>query len=394
MTKKNKMIFISKLVFFTEDNELIEENLKFADLFYEEDIYLRIVARKSTVNILQNKIPKEYKDKIKLLDRSSETKEKIKVLKKKGALFGMIGIVQEDAIFAFNCKIPLFNPERLNIGRVVISDKVKKYGLPIIEFQDVIDCLKAFEIHKENYFHMCFENNFSVISLNNANTHYRPEKEARVKQIFETNLKGDKSIRDQRILLLLLFHLINEVTTNPYFDKIDYWGTFPSSKPDNTVTSVSFLKEAVRVLIDGKPRRGPEILIRQMPMKSKHNSSSTLRLINKSDKDFDTLIVNPALVDKIKGKVVCIIDDYITNGYSAESAKHLLFNAGAKEVVFLSFGKFGRKYHSTNYEIKGDVSKRYNYQFVDEIPYGDTFKGVKYYNLDNDLEILDFADLV
>ncbi|MGE7236723.1 phosphoribosyltransferase, partial [Bacillus paranthracis] len=112
MTKKNKMIFISKLVFFTEDNELIEENLKFADLFYEKDIYLRIVARKSTINILQNKIPKEYKDKIKLLDRSSETKDKIKVLKKKGALFGMIGIVQEDAIFAFNCKIPLFNPER------------------------------------------------------------------------------------------------------------------------------------------------------------------------------------------------------------------------------------------------------------------------------------------
>lgn len=134
-------------------------------------------------------------------------------------------------------------------------------------------------------------------------------------------------------------------------------GDFPSSKPDNTVTSVSFLKEALRVLIDGKPRRGPEILIRQMPMRSKHNSSSTLRLINKSDKDFDTLIVNPALVDKIKGKVICIIDDYITNGYSAESAKHLLFAAGAKEVIFLSFGKFGRKYHSTNYQIKGDVSK-------------------------------------
>ncbi|WP_223268701.1 phosphoribosyltransferase [Bacillus toyonensis] len=394
MTKKNKMIFLSKLVFFTEDNELIEENLKVADLFYEEDIFLAIIARQPTINILKNKIPKEYENKIKLLNRSPETKDKIKGLKKKGALFGLIGIVKEDAIFSFNCKIPLFNPEKLISGGVVISDKVKKYGLPIIEFQNVVDCLKAFEIHKGNYFHMIFENNFSVISLNNANRYYRPEEEVRVKQIFETNLKGDKSGRDQRILLLLLFHLINEVTTNPYFDKVDYWGTFPSSTPDNTATSVSFLKEAVRVLIDGKPRKGPEILIRQMPMKSKHNSSGTLRLTNKSDKDFDTLIVNPNLIDKIKGKVICIIDDYITNGYSAEAAKHLLFAAGAKEVIFLSFGKFGRKYHWTNYEIKGDVSKIYSYQFINEFPYGDTFRGIEYYNSDNDLEILNFADLV
>lgn len=394
MTKKNKMIFISKLVFFTENNELIEENLKFADLFYEEDIYLRIIARKHTINILEKKIPIKYKNKIKLIDRGPKTKGIIKDLKKKGALFGLIGIVKEDAIFAFNCKIPLFNPEKLISGRVVISDKVKKYGLPIIEFQNVVDCLKAFDIHKGNYFHMCFKNNFSVISLNNANRYYRPEEEVRVKQIFETNLKGDKSVIDQRILLLLLFHLISEVTTNPYFDRIDYWGTFPSSKPDNTVTSVSFLKEAVRVLIGGKPTKGPEILIRQMPMKSKHDSSGTLRLINKSDKDFDTLIVNPALIDEIKGKVICIIDDYITNGYSAEAAKHLLFAAGAKEVIFLSFGKFGRKYHSTNYEIKGNVSKMYTYHFVGEIPHGDTYKELNFYNLDNDLEILDFADLV
>lgn len=394
MTKKNKMIFISKLVFFTEDNELIEESLKIADLFDNEDVYLAIIARQATINILKNKIPKEYKDKIKLVNRSTQTKDKIKDLKEKDAIFGLIGIVEDDAIFSFNCKIPLFNPERLSSGRVVISDKVKKYGLPIIEFQNVIDCLKAFEIHKENYFQINFENNFSIISLNNANTYYRPEEEARVKQIFETNLKGDKSVRDQRILLLLLFHLINEVTTNLYFDKVDYWGTFPSSNPQNTVTSISFLKEAVRVLINGGPRNGPELLIRQSSMKSKHSSGAALRLTNKSDKDFDTLIVNPTLIKKIKGKVICIIDDYITNGYSAEAAKHLLFAAGAKEVIFLSFGKFGKKYYSTNYEIKGNVSMTYSYEFVDEILHGDTFGGEKSYNSDNDIEILNFTDLV
>lgn len=387
------MVFVSKLVFFTEENELIEGNLQIADLFDSQDIYLAIVARQSTINILKSKIPKEYAGKIKLINRGSQNKEKIRDLKEKGAIFGMIGVVEDDAIFSFNCKIPLFNPERLSSGGIIVSDKIKKYGLPIIEFQNVIDCLKSFEIHKDNYFQMFFENNFSVISLNNANTYYRPEEEARIKGIFETNLKGDSSTRDQRILLLLLFHLISEVTTNEYFEKIDYWGTFPSSNPDNKDTSVSFLKEAVRVLINGGPRTGPELLIRHSYMQSKHSSGAS-RLTNKSDRDFDTLIVNPSLTNKIKGKVICIIDDYITNGYSAESAKHLLFAAGAKEVVFISIGKFGKKYYSTNYEIKGDVSNTYSYQFVNETLYTESYNGINYYNSDNDSEILNFSDLV
>lgn len=394
MTKKNRLVLISKLVFFTEENELIEENLKIADLFEKENVLLAITARQATINILKNEIPKEYENKVLFINRGSQNVEKIKGFKKKGAIFGLIGIVEEDAIFSFKCKIPLFNPEAMSKERVIISDKVKKYGLPIAEFQNVIDCLKVFEIHKDNYFHIGFDDNFSVISLNNANTNYRPEEETRVKQIFETNLKGNKSSIDQRILLLLLFHLINEVTTNSYFDKVDYWGTFPSSNPSNTATSVSFIKEAVRVLINGGPRTGPEILIRTTPMKSKHSSGSAVRLTNKSDKDFETLIVNPILVDKIKGKVICIIDDYITNGYSAESAKHLLLAAGAEEVIFLSFGKFGKKYYSTNYEIEGNVSETYSYQFLDESLYRDSYNGEKFYNSTNDLEILNFADLV
>ena len=100
MTKKNKMTFISKLVFFTEENELIKKNLRIADLFYEEGIYLAIIARHTTINILKNKIPREYEDKIILVNRNFQTKDKIKNLKEKGAIFALIGIVEEDAVGA------------------------------------------------------------------------------------------------------------------------------------------------------------------------------------------------------------------------------------------------------------------------------------------------------
>ncbi|MEB9405651.1 phosphoribosyltransferase [Bacillus cereus] len=393
MSKKNKMVFMSKLFLFTSKNELIEKNLKIIDLFVDQGVPVMIVAKQATINVLQTKIPQEYKKKLGFINRSSDTEEKIIELKEKGIIFGVLGIVDNDAIFSFHCKIPLFNSEHLINERVTISDKVKKYGLPIIEFQNVIDCLKAFNVHQDNYFQILFDETFSVISLNNANTYWRPAEEARIKEIFETNLKGTKSSRDQRILLILLFHLINEVTINKYFKDVDFWGTFPSSNPDNTDTSVSFLKEAVRVLVNGGPRTGPEILIRHSSMQSKHNSG-TSRLVNKSHVDFETLIINPVLKDRIKGKVICIIDDYVTNGYSAESAKHLLLNAGAKQVIFLSIGKFGTKYYSTDYKLNGNLSGEYSYEFIGEKVIQKMFNEKNTYNMNNDKEILEFSNLV
>ncbi|MCJ1761403.1 phosphoribosyltransferase [Mammaliicoccus sciuri] len=391
MTKKKKIILISKLLFFTENNELIEANLRIADLFYKHDVSLVILARPTTIYKLKSEIPNDYQDKIKFINRNDrQIKDKIKENKRKDIIFALIGVVEEDAIFSFNCKIPLFNPEKLISEELIVSEKVKKYGLPFVKFKNVIDCLKAYEIHEENYFNIPFNHKFSVISLNNANTYYRPENEERIKKIFETNLKSEAAQRNQRILLILLFHFINEVTTNPYYEEVKYWGTFPSSNPDNKDTSVSFLKESVRHILNGKPTNGPELLIRHKAMKSKHSNCVSERIENKSNKDFETLIVNPELVNKIKGQVVCIIDDYITNGYSAEAAKHLLLAAGVKKVIFLSFGKFGRKYYLTNYDINGDVSSGYSYNFIDE----ELFDGNEIYNSNNDFEILKFDELV
>ncbi|MGX5162121.1 hypothetical protein ACV8KG_13590, partial [Staphylococcus aureus] len=77
MTKKNKSILISKLLFFTENNKLIEENLRIADLFYEHDIALGILARSTTINILRSKIPTDYQEKINFLSRDDKNKKDV-----------------------------------------------------------------------------------------------------------------------------------------------------------------------------------------------------------------------------------------------------------------------------------------------------------------------------
>src|SRR5699024_12511482 len=132
-----------------------------ADKFYENEVKLTVVAQKSTIRKLNPLIPESYKEKRGMIDRGSDSKNKVKALKEKGASMGMMGIVDQDAIFSFNCKIPLFNPEQVSSGRVEISEKVSNYGLPIIEFQNVIDCLKSYEIHKDINFKFFLINKFT-----------------------------------------------------------------------------------------------------------------------------------------------------------------------------------------------------------------------------------------
>lgn len=395
----NKLVILSKLVLFSEDNIFYSNNLYIVDDFIKENIEVAILASSHTIKTLKNQIPNLYIETIKFYPRENNgLKTEINRLSKNGFLISVLGCVDQDALFAFHCKIPLFNPQIMVGNALVIETKVSSYGLPISNFQDIIDCYKAFDINKNNYFRFDENENFSVISINNANTFgaNRDKEEIRIKRIFETNLKANKGNYEQKILLYLLFQLINKVLSDKMFDSVDFWGTFPSSKVSNIETSASFLKEAIRVIVGGKPRSSngkvPEIFIRHDNMQSKHTNQN--RLTNKCDRDFDTLILNPLLKDKIQGKCICIIDDYITNGYSAEATKHILLQAGVQRVIFLSMGKFGTKYFKTNYTLIGDVSKpNYDHSFLGENQLEEYSTEVSY-NFYNDIGILDFREIL
>ena len=150
-------------------------------------------------------------------------------------------------------------------------------------------------------------------------------------------------------------------------------------------------------MVKGLPRATPpneakNILIRHTDREKKHHSSTTTRRQDKCQSDFDTLIVNPGLVDKIRGKEVCIIDDYITKGYSAEATKHLLLAAGASKVIFLSLGKFGSEYFTTEYEIEGDLKKPgYYYNFINESSIN---QHGQYFDRTNKTEIIELYELI
>lgn len=388
LSKIQKLVLASKFVFFDENDNLIEANLKEINRFLDNNIYIAVLASDQTISRLKEKLPEEYRDKLRFISRNRENKDKIKKFKNEGRLIAMLGVVNADAFYSFNCKLPIFNPENIIKNKNSIGEKIKEYGLPIASLEDVLKCMITYDIHKDNYFEYDSGDHFNVISLNSANTYYKSEDEVKIKEIFKTNLKADIHTREHRVLLILLFHLMNELTKNHKYNEVNFWGTFPSADSNNTDTSISFIKEAIRVIVNGKPQKGAEILIRHTSMKPKKMNNN--RSVIKCQADFDTLMVNPDLIDKINGKTVCIIDDYITKGYSAEATKHLLFEAGVEKVIFISVGKFGKDYFDTDYQLDGDITASYNFNFINEVNIGSESR----YNSHNDKEILEFLNII
>lgn len=281
----------------------------------------------------------------------------------------IIGCVQEDAEIAFNFKRMLFHPTWIKD----CSQKIKDYGHPVSSIESLIRATEIMAIHKSNYFTMDKSEQFIVTSIFNGNTfgNYVSNDEKAIREIFHMVLKKDK----KRGFTELYYHIISELLTNPIYKSVDYWGVFPSSKKDKKNQFMEFIKERTRLIYGKKIKEN--VFVRYSDMPAKKDSKNT-RLFFKSSKDFETLEINPNLTKNpknyIKGKTICILDDYVTNGYSAEAAKHILLNAGAKKVIFLSIGKYGNKYFDTNYQLTSDkksmYTRDYTFEYLNEQQHG------------------------
>jgi len=85
-------------------------------------------------------------------------------------------------------------------------------------------------------------------------------------------------------------------------------------------------------------------------------------------KHFRSIRVNEKYKGKLKGRVVCVFDDYLTHGNTFEALRNLLIKCKVKKIIFVSIGKFKRSYESQyiqkSFSIEGDVySECYTAEF-------------------------------
>ena len=161
------------------------------------------------------------------------------------------------------------------------------------------------------------------------------------------------------IPLLYMFSLtLTAIAHDPEFKDVQDWAVAPSSST-NPPQIMEELKERVRCMMYG--RKPEAIFLRHKATKKSQFESKDLR--QRKDycqKHFKSILISKKYNKKLKNRVVCVFDDYLTQGNTFETLRNLLVKCKVKKIIFVSIGKFMRnnenKYRQQSFSISGDVS--------------------------------------
>lgn len=293
----------------------------------------------------------------------NEVKSLIKKLEGKENYFIVVGNRDQDLFMAASNKLFFIVPKWCRN----YDEKVEKYGVKVKSIKSLSKLIDIITNQQSWYYRLDLDDKTTILSLTNANTQYgtHSDEELELVEGFRSYLKeGDKKYSK-----VLFLHFLASISNNIEFREIKDWGIMPSSGTKLNEDMLAF-KEKARELMNGRKRE--PIFIRHSPTWKSHESYKNGKNRFPCDRHFETIKINPVYNKKLKGRVVCIFDDYLTNGTTFETARNLLLKAGVKKMFFVSIGRFGKKYYKQNYNIDGDVfTSSYTYTNIDsKIVYG------------------------
>lgn len=120
----------------------------------------------------------------------------------------------------------------------------------------------------------------------------------------------------------------------------DVWTVMPSHDGQR-VSKMGQLFDLTAKLF--RDRYTNDLLQRHAPAQHSYEARSQHGLDGAIANQINTLLLNPALVEKIYGKTVLIIDDFLTMGVTTGVGQVLLRMGGAADVITIGVGKFGHR---------------------------------------------------
>lgn len=261
--------------------------------------------------------------------------------------FVVVGNKDRDMTFAANNKLFFINP----IWCRDIQNGANQYGLPIRTINGLKKLIKILENQNDWFFELEVDEKTTVLSLMSANDlgmHSDEEREL-IKGFREYLKKGN-----YRYYYILLYHFLAGISSREEFREIKDWAIFPSSGTELNPEMYSF-KERARCLMNGK--KIYPMFERKTPILKSHESRKYGFDRIPCDRHFDSIRINKKYKGKLKNRVVCVFDDYSTNGTSFEVVRNLLLREGVKKIYCVSLGRFGyerQPYYKQDYEINGD----------------------------------------
>ncbi|XP_020615924.1 uncharacterized protein LOC110053945 [Orbicella faveolata] len=278
-----------------------------------------------------------------------------------GEVVIICGAVDVDLYLAANTKSFL-----IAAGWVTPEEKVVQYGIPAptpTKMRALIEII----VNQTNWYYLCaFDDPVptKVVSLCLSNTYTVSPEEKAMAEAFKAILKYGAD--NPAIKQALICYLMAAIAHDKDFKEVEDWAVTPSSST-NPPQIMEDLKEHVRCMMNG--RKHEAIFIRHTATKKSRSDSRDDR--QKNDyclKHFQSIRVNDKYKGKLKGRVVCVFDDYLTHGNTFEALRNLLIKCEVKKIIFVSIGKFKRNYESQyiqkSFSIEGDVySEKYTAEF-------------------------------
>ena len=271
--------------------------------------------------------------------------------------FIVLGASDTDFLMAVNSKTFLIRADwARNLGEKIIS-----YGVPISRPKLILKILPWLDDEAPWYFHY-EDDTFDVFALSNAGTMNEPQHREKLAEHLRSCLKDGVTNYAPAFKL----HLISSLCKTELFRGADIWSYFPSSSSSNTRSEVmaDFCDLARKTF---KGRSAKPLLLRHKPAVKRHIASG-----NRIDptSQLETVCLNPKYGGKIGGRTVVVLDDYLTKGVSFGVADALLKAAGAKSVIAVAMGKFGRSSNVFSIDIESDPFApltKYNVRDVKEM---------------------------
>lgn len=231
-----------------------------------------------------------------------------------------------DAICASHAKVLYFSARWANPN--------PQYGIPVSNPSSVIRIIRR-HLLKEEYWGW---------ELEKIDNQERP-----IKAIALLDCRS--SLRDYAVRALkygerqhrtfFLLHLVSSVYLSGLYREVDYWATYPSHNEGNSLNPLmSWIFDRVT-----KEFRKKYIDLFYRHKESIDSGTSRRNGISVNfTNQISTVVLNQEYRRKIRRKKILVVDDFITEGYSLECARNLLYQANVSDVIGLSIGKYGNRY--------------------------------------------------
>jgi hypothetical protein len=259
--------------------------------------------------------------------------------------FLVFGAVDADMFMAANAGAILI---RANWAHGIES-RMQRYGVPFEKAQSIPRIVDLLADDEPWYFHHSSPG-FDVYALTNAGT-YRESNPDIVQLVdsLRSHLKSGALIAPG-----VLVHLLSSVYATPsLFEKKNVWGFYPSSDSTNADGELmAQITHLVRQPLGSRQAKVEQpLFFRHKPSVKRHREFS-----NRTDPTGQllSLHLNPEYKKGLKGATVVVLDDFLSYGVSFGVSAALLRAAGAKHVVAIAMGKFGRTAQLYDIKVTGN----------------------------------------